>query len=244
MSKNKELAEVKNTDVALASNLVDWGDSPISANDIIIPRLLLMQGQSDLVIDGKAVTGDIVDNSTQTVVAKPGEPMELIPFHVEKLWIVSRKKKGASRFEFEKFIPVTLQNEKMEWNMKEGDEEIKNEYSFQVYFLNPKDPSIPFIATFKSTSLRTGKALMTQMYVRNAAAGLVPAAYVVELSSHKEKNDQGNFAVWDCKPSRKSTAEELTAALTWLKTVRSGKTRVSEEADLSAASEVAGQGSF
>ena len=64
MSK-KDIAVVEGSTNALAvadENLGDWGASPLSAKDIIIPRMLVMQPMSDMVTAGEAAFGEFRDS--------------------------------------------------------------------------------------------------------------------------------------------------------------------------------------
>jgi hypothetical protein len=233
MSKKQETTEVvkaETTAVAnVAANLGDWGESSFTSNDIIIPKVLLMQGLSDLVSDGKAKLGDMVDNSTSQILGGFEKPLKIVPFHMEKVWIISQKEKGKERFEFVEYQPVTPENINQPWTAVEGDTQIKREYTLQFYCIDPEAPVMPFVVSFKSSSARAGKVLSTQMYVRNRAAGLVPPAYVMELSSKKEKNDQGTYAVYEVKPLEKTSDDLIAKSLEWFKLVKAGKTQVSVE---------------
>lgn len=55
--------------------------------DNILPRLVLMQGQSKQVSDGKAAFGDWFDTSAQTTVIKRGESKLIIPVMLWLEWI-------------------------------------------------------------------------------------------------------------------------------------------------------------
>lgn len=231
MTKKKEetaVATTQETAVAeVAQNLGDWGENQMDSRDIILPKILCMQGLSDLVTDGKAVMGDFVDSLSSTVIGNINEPVKIIPFHMEKVYIISKKEQGDSRYTFDRFEAVENQNYPFEEEM--NGVKYKYEYTLQFYCLRPEDMSLPYVISFKSTSLRTGKVLSTQMYVRNRAAGLVPPAYVMELSGRKEKNDQGTFIVMEVKAAEKSTPGQINECLNWYKTVKSGATKVSHE---------------
>lgn len=236
MSKKQE-TEVVNTGStavatsALASDLSAWGEGEMSSRDIIIPKILAMQGLSDLVTEGKARFGEFVDSVTHEVLGSIEKPLEFVPFHMEKVWIISSRKVGQDKFEFEKYEKVTAQNENA-YPLTEviGDTEFKYEYTMQFYVLLPNDPSMPKVISFKSTSSRTGKTLATQMYVRNRAAGLIPPAYTMELGGKKEKNDKGTYVVMEVKPKSKTSDELLQASLEWLRIVKLGQTKVAAEA--------------
>lgn len=231
MSKKNETAVVEtgSNAVALSQNLDDWGVSEVSSKDIIIPKILAMQGLSELVSEGKAKLGDFVDSVSGEVLGSIDKPMTFVPFHMEKAWIISRRKKGEQKFEFERYESVTAENADYPFESQEGDDTIKYEYTLQFYVLRPEDTSMPYVISFKSTSLRSGKVLSTQMYVRNRAAGLVPPAYVMELGGKKEKNDKGTFIVMETKPKEKTSPELITECLNWFKVVKSGGAKVAAE---------------
>jgi hypothetical protein len=236
MSKKNEVVEAKSNEVAQVAQLDDWGQSAVSSKDIVIPKILCMQGLSDLVSQEKAKMGDFVDSLTQEVVGNyQSAPIEFIPFHLEKLWAVSSKKQGEANFKFIKFEEVTAKNENRAYNEVIGDEEYKYEYTLRFYVLLPTDTSLPYIISFKGTSTKAGKILATQMFIKNRTAGLVPPAYVMKLAGTKDKNDKGTFIVMNVAPSRKSTSLEINEAFNWFKTVTGGGVKVdTSEEDYSA----------
>ena len=67
------------------------------------------------------------------------------------------------------------------------------------------------------------------MFVRNAAAGKVPPAFVMNLKGRKDKNDKGTFIVLETSPNRESSQEEIASAFQWYKTVNQGGVKVHEE---------------
>lgn len=230
MSK-KELVAAESTAVGtLSTDLGAWGEAPVSSRDVIIPKILAMQGLSDLVTEGKARFGEFVDSVTHEVLGSIDKPLEFVPFHLDKVWIISSRKVGEDKFEFEKYEAVTPENlNKYPFSETIGDTEFKYEYTMQFYVLLVSDPGMPKVISFKSTSARTGKVLFTQMYVKNRAAGMVPAGYVMELGGKKEKNDKGTFVVMEVKPKSKTPDHLIGDCLTWLNIVKKGQTRVAEE---------------
>lgn len=238
MSKNKE-AVVTETAVteaqtqavvsAEATALADWGTNDASSRDIIIPKILAMQGLSELVTDGKAKIGDFVDSVMGDVLGSIDNPLEFIPFHMEKVWIISTRKKGESKYEFDRYEQVTVMNQNYPFEETVGDIETKYEYTLQFYVLLAKDTSMPYVLSFKSTSARAGKVLSTQMFVRNKAQGLVPPAVTMKLTGKKEKNDKGTFVVMEVLPSKATPPELIKECLTWYKVIAAGKTKVAAE---------------
>ena len=78
-------------------------------------------------------------------------------------------------------------------------------------------------------SSKAGKILATQMFVKNAAAGKIPPAYVMELSGSKDKNDKGTFITLATSVKRESTQEEVNDAFKWYRTVTSGGVKAHEK---------------
>lgn len=211
-----------------AANLADWGTPQVSTKDIVIPKILCMQGLSQLVVDEKAKMGDFVDSMSEEIIGNYSKkPIEFIPFHMESIWIISKKTKGND-FEFEKIEKVTPQNENMLYNEVVDGVEYKREYTRNFYVLRPEDMSLPYIISFKGMSSKAGKILATQMYVKNAAAGKIPAAFTMELFGNKDKNDKGTFITLATRTARPSNQEEMAQAFNWYKTVSGGGVKAHE----------------
>jgi hypothetical protein len=229
MSKNQEVAKTESSAVVAAGmDMGAWGAPPVSSKDIIIPKILCMQGLSVLVADEKAKMGDLVDSMTSEVIGNcKDKPVQFIPFHMEKVLIISKKVDGD--FTFERIEAVTPENENTPYEETIGTDTFKNEFCMNFYVLRPEDMSLPYIISFKGMSRKAGKILATQMFVRNAAAGKIPPAFVMQLGGVKTKNDKGQFYVLESKSVRESSQEEITAAFTWYKTVNSGGVKAHEE---------------
>ena len=225
-------AVAKKQESAVSTNLTDmgaWGTPTVSSKDIVIPKILCMQGLSELVMDDDhpAKMGDFVDSMTNEIIGDYNKkPVEFIPFHLQKVWIIS--KKSGNDFEFDRIEDVTPMNEGKPYTEVIDGVEYKNEYTMNFYVLRPEDMSLPYIISFKGMSGKAGKILSTQMYVRNAAAGKIPPAYVMELSGSKDKNDKGTFITLATKVCRESTPQEVKTAFSWFKTVNAGATKSHE----------------
>jgi len=225
-----DLTEQAGTEVANVG-LDAFGKSPISQQDVTVPSVMCMQGLSKLVIDGKARFGDFVDSLSSEVIGNiEDSPLEFIPFHLEKMWIISQKDDNG-KFQFERMEAVSIENENKKWTEVIDGKEYKNEKSFNFYSILPADPSIPYLIKFKSTSLKAGRELATQMYVKNRAAGKVPPAKVMSLKGDKATNDHGTFVVLKTSTHRNSTQEEITNCLDWYKMIVSGECKVDEGAE-------------
>lgn len=61
-------------------------ENEVVASDVIVPRLLLMQGISPLVTQRKAQIGDIIRSTTGEKVSDPDKLLDLIPLKMENSW--------------------------------------------------------------------------------------------------------------------------------------------------------------
>jgi len=214
----KAEAEVMTVDVDA------FGMGPMSSDDIVIPKILAMQGLSNYVTEGDARFGDYVNSLSGEVLGSVDKPVEFIPFYLEKVWIVSIKK--GDRFEFERYEPVTVANANKPWEEVVDGISIKNEKCFNFYSILPSDPALPFVIAFKGTSAKAGRELATQMYVKNRAAGKVPPAKVMKLYGTKTEKAGNKYVVMKSSVDRDSTVDEIGNCLNWYKTISAGGAKI------------------
>jgi len=227
----KDVTKKPETEVAVKATLDDWGVPEVSSNDILIPKILVMQGLSELLAEGHAQIGEFRDSVNGDLLGSIDKPVEIIPFHCDKVWIISKKVQGQGRHDYVETVPVTRENEDWLWQEMDSDgTEIRRDRTMNFYCLLPKHieegGAMPYIVSFNRTSSRNGKKLFTQMFITNRQAGKVPPAKVISLFGKREKNDQGTFIVKDVKTSRDSTVKEVNACFDLYKMVQAGKTKV------------------
>lgn len=206
-----------------------WGNEQIGSSDIIIPRILVMQGLSEFVTSGSAKFGDFVNSLTSEVVGSIQKPLKFIPFYIDKLHKVSKEING--KYVVDHFEPLTPLNERLPWEDVKDGRKIKRENMYNVYAVIPGYP-LPVMFSFKSTSLKAGKKLATQMYALNMQTyKLPPCATVMELVGEKRQNDKGVFTVVDVRVANNSTKEEIAECSKWISIVKSGKAQTHEEGE-------------
>lgn len=208
-------------EVSVNSN--DWGAVEVTSRDLVISRLMLMQGMSEKVSEGKAKLGDILNSVTNEVVATKDKSVELLPFYCTKQWV--RSKKVGQRFEFVSSAPDN--GEAMAFEETINGVHYKNEHQYTFFFLT-KELSMPVVASFKSTSHKIGKQLFTLMYVNNKQAGLTPAASWVNLGTIIQKNDKGTYATLNVDIAGRSTQAELNECIKWIGSLRTMAVRVDD----------------
>ena len=202
--------------------LDEFGSAPVSSNDIMIPKLQLMQKMSrKLDADDTLREGDVIDSLSGEKVGGLKDPFEVLPFYMEKVWFTSVR--NGEEWELLSIEDVTVENENKRYNETVNGKEYKNELHMRFYCIRPADATLPYVLTFKGMSLKSGKLLATQMYIKNRAAKLNPAGMVMNVSITKESNDKGTFCVMTPSPARRSTQEEQQMALDWYRTVIASK---------------------
>lgn len=225
----KEVAKKETTELsAEVANM--WAPAEVSAKEIIMPKLMVMQGLSEMVTDGKAMFGEFRDSLTGGKLGGVNEPFDFIPFHLEKLIYVSKRKAGTSEdFKFDSAMPLDAASEQLPWNDTDGDMEVRRSHVYNFYCINPDDTSMPIIITFKGMSLRNGKVLNTMAFVKSFIAGSFPPAHHYLLKGVKTSNDRGTFVVISTEQGSKSTNEEIMSAAKWKKMLDSGEAKAHEE---------------
>ena len=218
---DQEVAVKESGALASPMDVAAWGKQELTSQDIIIPRLLVMQGMSEMVTDGKAKFGDVVENLNGEVLAGLESGIEILPFKLEKIYkyIGADGKVLSSE-------PITPENENAGFECEVDGMAAKRFRTFQFYVLLPSElevgGALPYMVEFKSTGLRAGKKMVTQMFAKNSAIGLTPAGKTFMLTVDKVSNDKGTYAVPDVSVCRDSQESEVSEAHVWFKRLQGG----------------------
>lgn len=204
----------------------NWGasDERISMKEILIPKLLHMQGQSVLVSDEKAKPGDIANSVTGQVFTKP---CEIIPFlKLPSTWVVNDIKlvDGQVEKEFREIYDVTPENEDQDWEVKneQGIVIESRDYTMNFMVLVVEDiDAFPYVLSFRRTSLRAGKKLANHFQLC-AKDRVAPARYVLRMNNKKEMNEKKQpYYVADFDVEKRKTNDvEFKAAYDWFQTFK------------------------
>lgn len=228
---SKEVVNKEANELAEISLDAFGGSEMVDAQDLVMPKLRILQGLSDLVTSGEARFGDIYDAGSGKVVGNMKDvKLDIIPFYMEKLWIVSKYDASSDKYKFVRFDPVNSTNIHREWEEVINGEKFKNDFNYRFYAMIPALGSMPYIIDMKGKSRRVGKQLVTMMYVTNKAEGKIPPYFTIELGGISEKNDKGTYSVFTVrrmteKPAPVATIKE---ALGWYKSIQSGAAKVDD----------------
>jgi hypothetical protein len=220
-----------------AGDMAAWGAAQITSQDIVIPRILLMQPMSDAVTAGTAAFGEFRESLNHDCLGKFEEGFEVVPFHMEKVFI-EYDASNVKKKEFLRVVAITPDNENLPYEdnglNKEGKKiPISRDRCMNFYVLLPKElemgGAIPYIVSARRTSLNAGKKLATQMYVKNMSANRTPAHTICKVFANKKTNDEGTFGVMDVMPVKATPDAWIVEAFKWLQVVKAGKAKVDEK---------------
>lgn len=229
--------------------------SDVIKSDVLIPMLLLMQGQSEYVKAKVASDGDIVRSTTGQKLGDSKTPVEFIPIALKNMWIISEL--VGKRFEFRKMIArksiVTAQDvaeeqaralpdkqdESLPWEFAHMGTTWKRVKLLNVFALLAKDIAdyqaeikralaagdmpdldktlMPVVIPFRSTSFPAGRTVVTHFTKAQAMAqyGAKAHGFALPLTCYADKNDDGDFHVYEVGKSRKASKEEFAEAEKW-----------------------------
>jgi hypothetical protein len=185
----------------------------VSASDLAIAKILLMQSTSEMVGDGKANFGDMVNSLTGDKLGSIGKPVEILPLAVNKSWVIFDMSSGQP--EFLRTEAFTAANANQPWEGEEDGKPVRRDQSINVYVLLVSEitsgEAFPLMVSFRRTGYAAGKALVTQILKQKMFKKPIYARTVM-LDATRQKNGTNTYAVFEVKPSRPTTeAEQATA---------------------------------
>lgn len=224
-----EIAKKETFAVAVPTS--GWGaGEQIGQNDIIIPKIYLMQAISDLVEAEKAKAGDWVDSIEETILAEREEPLEVIIFDSFKNWnVLNVTKDGKTEFDHVEPYDSKTCDYPFDGFDDEGNP-IRRQLQYNFYCLLPDMiEETPFVLSLSKTATTAAKRINT-LFAKLTRTGKPSAAVVLALTSVKESNDKGTWYGISVGKSRETTAKEMAVAYDWYVQVRnSDKIKVHEE---------------
>ena len=225
------------------SGLVDKPET-VDARDLVLPKLLLMQGLSRFVAEAKAVMGEIRDSLEGKRLGDRETPVEIIPFASFKTWIIFKKSKGKDTLDYAGTFPVNAENATWEREATEKNGDLLKRFMvINYYVLLPdeiaKGEAFPYVVSFRSTSYIAGRKLETHK-VKYAAIKRPICWKTFQLSSVYTENVKGKFFVYDVTPERVTTEEELAECVKWKTIIGASNVRVDDSDMVEAAAEASG----
>lgn len=234
MSKDLVLKDKAEVGIPAGQQLSDWGAPAISANDIIIPRIMLMQPMSEKVTAGEAAFGDFRSSLDNSKLGDFKQGFEFVPICMDKVWIEYDVTQGDD-FKNKKFLratKITAENEGLPYKDQEGPIKISRDKCMNFYVLLVEElrlgGAIPHVLTFRRSGIDAGKTLITQMMVKNSSAGKPPPAVTCLCTASKSTMDSSTWATPAVTPIRATPPEQIVEAFKWYQMIQKGKTKVDE----------------
>jgi len=246
----KQVAKKQETQVSTEVKNLGAGHEEILSSDIIIPKLLLMQGLSELVNERKASQGDMIRSTSGEKLGNPEKPVEFIPLTFYNQWIIQEL--VGKKYEFRGFEPMNAKNQDLPWDYEQNGTKWKRVKSINVYALLPEDikrereevkkarvqgglpdPNtalMPVLISFRSTSYTAGKAVVTH-FARAQKYDVRGYVSTLKLACQQDKNDLGSFYVFGVAHGGNTAPEDQGVSEEWYQTLAQGKHKV-DESDL------------
>lgn len=221
----KAVAKKETTDLSTEVKAVDT--LGISADDIIIPKVLLMQSISQLVDADKAKAGDFVHSLDEVVIgSKENDPVEFIVFGMYKTITTYENDKYAATQSWSKELADKP------WEEMIDGVKVNRNTAMNYYVIRTADVEnmavFPMVISFKRTSFKAGKKLATKLAMLGEF-GAETYEKTFKLVAKQEEGDKGKYYVMDVSDGRKTSDVEKDAVTRWKKRLNTSSATVHEE---------------
>lgn len=232
-------SKLPSTEFADMNSLLDIG-----SQDLLIPKILPMQGLSQLVTSGQAQMGELRNSVSGELMGHIDKPMEFYPIFLKKSWDIHKKQQDG-QFKYEKNIPVVENPQDPAYNAKmdrlgvdpADGVEVKRVYRYDYFVLLPKDlqegTPFPYVLSFKSSSRRNGQKIISE-WGRMVDARKPFFSLKFNLFGKRDKNEKGTFIVLDVQRVANATQEEMEVAASWINRLKSATNIKVDESDVEA----------
>ena len=229
MSENEK--EVTKKDEAGAPARISGKDGKMAGaegidpkEDIIMPRVAVLQGLSEMVVDKKGEMGDVADYLSKENL---GKEMTFIPIFLFKTRVMFEPGKGLVMMSRDNLVITMAIDEhqdkigkpcdelpESQWNGKEAPRlsKVFNFPSLNVDKMN----EFPISVSFLRTGMKAGKTLAS--LILRGGEDIFARKY--KLTTSIEKNDKGTFAIPHVELAGRCTDEEYAIAKKWYQTLR------------------------
>lgn len=244
--------EVTKKEETAVSTQVNVEGPEILSGDLVLEQIILMQGTSDLIKEGRAKLGDIVKSISAKKYGDMEVEVKFIPLTFKNLWL--NKEMISKRGEFRGWEARTGKNDDLPWDYKVEGSDIPwtRTKVIQVYALLESDIEaqieakkivegggipdlsatlLPVVINFQRTSYKAGCNITTHFGNSKQAKKVygieVPAhSYLVNLGCKTDKNDEGEYFVYTTKVGEKVDGDVLALATEWVNTLGISKVEV------------------
>lgn len=197
-------------------------------SDILIPKLLLMQGPSQLVAEGKAAQGDMINSVTGQKLGDKTQTINVVPLTHFKTMTVMRDKGGM--YVFDHAEPWTVSHTSKPWEETVNGAKYRNYPTLNFYVMLETDlkenkSAMPLLLSFKSTSIKAGKKMVNH-FAMASEIGQKPCSGILTLSCVVKKGEKGPYHAFDIVFNKNTPAEYGPALLKWERILKTNKVKV------------------
>lgn len=236
---SKEVTKKESSEAVIydESMMGAWGgDNEFDQSDIIIPKIMLMQGGSQLVNSEVARPGEYLHSVTKAILGSAKNPVIFTPIHMTKKWRIT--KKTGNDYKFSHYEDVNKSNIDAPKEFKIGNIEAQRQLCYNFYVLVENQP-VPFILQLKGISHGAGKQLSNEMYVTNPVLKLPPSGRAFKLLVEDVPFDGKIYKGYKIEFAKNNDVSYVMGnCLDWYKIINSGaiKTDSVEEEETSSKS--------
>jgi hypothetical protein len=248
MTKKKSTAVAKKVKAEIVPVDTNWGyDDEVSAEDILIPKVLIAQKMSKITDDRDAgvAAGDLYKSLDKKLLAKHGDKLTFMPLTFNKTWALFDVSEGNPQYRG--YEPVTPENEHLPWDYEEDGKKMRRDKTYNFFVLlrdevlasqeamaagdlSVENVLFPCVVPFTRTSSGTGKQLATH-FLQSRMVKKPAALAVFEMSTERKENDKGAFYVSQLHYREQTEPELLMACKTWYDEIRAKKVKI-DDSDL------------
>lgn len=197
--------EMTESKAGLPATKEDVRTGGVSAEDMTLPRALILQALSPAVRDGDGKEGTIINSITKEVLGD-----KFVPILIFKQY--AKFTDNGLEFSTPDRTDPRVQ-EGLKW--VDGEKPAVTEY-LNVLCLFESDPTLPVILSFKRGSLKTGREFNTLISIKTQGGKVKPYSSVYSIELKNVKNGQNDYWTPKVKPvagkAGKASAELQEAA--------------------------------
>lgn len=225
------LTVAKPQGMAMAGNGARGFDN-FDNSDLIIPRLRLLQGLSQAVVDGLGIIGQFQDTLTGEIL---GDEVEVVLMGMKNGAVYFEAGKGMQCKSVDGITSIRGDSCKDcpfgHYHAGEWVDDVPPKCSSSKEFMAVTrktlsgEESRPMVISFLKTSYKEGKRLASM--ARFTGKDIFANAY--KITSEKIKNDKGTFAVLKLSPTGLITPEEFVSAESWYNILNNTNVKVHDD---------------
>lgn len=203
-----------------------WDTEVVDTKDIIIPKILLMHGTSDLVKKGERNQGEIIKSTSGDVVAKRNEKVSVIVFDKWKDWRIMKKNPQSGRYEYVRVEQWTPENDDAPWDYEENGETYRRDKTMNFYAVLANEAqagnAFPVRLAFTRTAFKAGLKI-ADAYARALMDKQPPTRQVFKIGSELVNGKEETYFAFTTELGEATTPEQKAAALQWRSVVQAAK---------------------